>query len=466
VVADNDVSKRRVQARRVPIYRQLYFWVLIAIALGAVFGVVAPDQAADMKWLSDLFIKLITVVIAPTIFCTIVVGITGLGNLAKAGGLVLRALAYFLAMTLLALTIGLVVVNTFKPGAGLNLALDPADAKGTLEAAHEVEGTGVTAFLSSFVPDSFLSAFIDGHLIQVIVLAVLVAVAVSAMGPAGHRVVSALDTTSKVMFGLIRVVMYFAPVGAFGGMAFTVGRYGEQVLGRLALFMVTFYLTCVIFVLVVLGAVCWVSGFNVVKFIRLIKDELVIAFGACSSESVLPRMLVKLEAAGAQKSVVGLTIPTGYSFNLDGTCIYLTMGAMFIAQATGTPLTLGQQLGLLAFMLISSKGAAGVTGAGLVTLAASLQAYGDLIPIAGIALIVGIDRFMAEARAVINLTGNGIATMVIARWQGALDRERFRQVLDNPRLIDTEALLQGRADSPAEKIDDSAAVAVSAERPR
>jgi aerobic C4-dicarboxylate transport protein len=230
--------------------------------------------------------------------------------------------------------------------------------------------------------------------------------------------------------------------------------------------MVTFYLTCVIFVLVVLGAVCWVSGFNVVKFIRLIKDELVIAFGACSSESVLPRMLVKLEAAGAQKSVVGLTIPTGYSFNLDGTCIYLTMGAMFIAQATGTPLTFGQQLGLLAFMLISSKGAAGVTGAGLVTLAASLQAYGDLIPIAGIALIVGIDRFMAEARAVINLTGNGIATMVIARWQGALDRERFRQVLDNPRLIDTEALLQGRADSPAEKIDDSAAVAVSAERPR
>jgi aerobic C4-dicarboxylate transport protein len=295
---------------------------------------------------------------------------------------------------------------------------------------------------------------------------VLVAVAVSAMGPAGQRVVSALDTTSKVMFGLIRVVMYFAPVGAFGGMAFTVGRYGEQVLGRLALFMVTFYLTCVIFVLVVLGAVCWVSGFNVVKFIRLIKDELVIAFGACSSESVLPRMLVKLEAAGAQKSVVGLTIPTGYSFNLDGTCIYLTMGAMFIAQATGTPLTFGQQLGLLAFMLISSKGAAGVTGAGLVTLAASLQAYGDLIPIAGIALIVGIDRFMAEARAVINLTGNGIATMVIARWQGALDRERFRQVLDNPRLIDTEALLQGRADSPAEKIDDSAAVAVSAERPR
>lgn len=428
------------RARR-PFYKHLYVWVLVSIALGIAFGLVAPDQAANMKWLADLFVNLVKIVIAPLIFTTVVVGIAGMGNLAKAGGIALRTIGYFMTMTILALALGLVAINVLQPGAGLNMQVSAGTAQATLDKAHSAGEGGVEGFVLSLVPESFMSAFVDGQLIQVLLLAILVAVGISFMGRRGESIVKALDAVAHVLFGVIRVIMYAAPVGAFGGMAFTVGKYGDKVLGNLAQLMGTFYLTCVVFILGVLGLVSWLAGFSVFKMIRLIKDELLIVLGTSSSETVLPRLLAKLEAAGADKSVVGLTVPTGYSFNLDGTMIYLTMGAIFIAQATGRDVPLGTQIALLLFMMITSKGAAGVTGAGLVTLAASLTAFGDTIPAVGIALIVGIDRFMSEARALTNLIGNAVATMVIARWQGALDMERFREVLDDPSLIDVEALM-------------------------
>ncbi|MBW4720039.1 C4-dicarboxylate transporter DctA [Saccharothrix obliqua] len=431
---------------RKPIHKHLYFWVLVSIVLGVVVGYAFPAQASGMKWLADLFVALVKVVIAPTIFCTVVVGIAGLGNLAKAGGLALRTILYFTAMTALALTIGLLVVNLVQPGHhGPPIPINDEAAAKTLAEAKTAE-TGVTGFVLSLVPKSFVGAFTDGQLIQVLLVAVLVAVAVGGMGRAGERVVSALDTVAKVMFGVIRIVMYAAPVGAFGGIAYTIGKFGGTILGKLAWLMGSFYATCLLFVLVVLGGVALGAGFSIIKLLRYLKDELLIVLGTSSSESVLPRMLVKLEAAGADRSVVGLTIPTGYSFNLDGTCIYLTMGAIFIAQATGHDVGLGTQIGLLLFMLLASKGAAGVTGAGLVTLAASLTAFeaNSAIPAVGIALIVGIDRFMSEARAITNVIGNGVGTLVVARWQGQLDRDRLKEVLNDPSRVDVDHLLDRR----------------------
>lgn len=428
---------------RKPIYKHLYFWVLVSIVLGAAVGFLFPKQASEMKWLADLFVNLVKVVIAPTIFATIIVGIAGLGNLAKAGGLALRTILYFTAMTAAALAIGLIVVNIVQPGHhGGDIQLNADAAQSTLKSASTAE-TGVTGFILSLVPKSFVSAFTDGQLIQVLVVAILVAIAVAGMGERGAKVVSAMDSLAKVMFGVIKIVMYVAPIGAFGGIAYTIGKFGGSVIGKLLWLMGSFYATCILFVIVVLGLVARFAGFNLLKFLRYIKDELLIVLGTSSSESVLPRMLVKLEAAGAQKSVVGLTIPTGYSFNLDGTCIYLTMGAIFIAQATGHDVSIGVQIGLLLFMLIASKGAAGVTGAGLVTLAASLQAFEShsAIPAVGIALIVGIDRFMSEARAITNLIGNGVGTLVVAAWQKALDKDQLRHVLDNPDSVDVDDLL-------------------------
>ncbi len=450
---------------RKPIYKHLYFWVLVSIVLGVIVGYAFPAQASGMKWLADFFIALVKVVIAPTIFCTIVVGIAGLGNLAKAGGLALRTILYFTAMTTAALAIGLIVVNLVAPGHhGASVPLNDAAAEKTLADAATAE-TGVTGFILSLVPKSFIGAFTDGQLIQVLVVAVLVAVAVAGMGKRGEKVVAALDTVAKVMFGVIKIVMYAAPIGAFGGIAYTIGKFGGSILGKLAWLMGSFYATCLLFILVVLGGVSLYAGFSIFKFLRYIKDELLIVLGTSSSETVLPRMLVKLEAAGADKSVVGLTIPTGYSFNLDGTCIYLTMGAIFIAQATGTEVGLGTQIGLLLFMLLASKGAAGVTGAGLVTLAASLSAFeaNSAIPAVGIALIVGIDRFMSEARAITNVIGNGVGTLVVARWQGQLDRDRLREVMDNPSQVDVDALME-RQHSDDEEAGDREAVGAGATR--
>ncbi|MBB5894373.1 C4-dicarboxylate transporter DctA [Kutzneria kofuensis] len=423
-------------ARR-PLYKQLYFWVLAAIALGIVFGLVFPHEAAGSKWLADLFVNLIKVVTAPVIFLTVVVGIASLGNLARAGGLALRTIGYFIVMTIIALAIGLIVVNVLQPGHGLNLHIDPKAADKTIKDAGAA-GEGVTEFILSLVPTSFVGAFTGGQLIQVLVVAILVAIALSTLGERGKPILRAFESLSALMFAVIKAVMYVAPIGAFGGIAYTVGAFGSKILGSLVFLMAAFYLTCVVFIVVVLGLVARWVGFNLFKFLRYISDELLIVLGTSSSETVLPRLMTKLEAAGASRSVVGLTIPTGYSFNLDGTCIYLTMGALFIAQATGHDIGLATQIGLLLFMLLSSKGAAGVTGAGLVTLAASLQAFGTVIPVVGIALIVGIDRFMSEARAITNVIGNGVGSLVVARWQGELDRDRLKQVLDNPSTVDAE----------------------------
>jgi aerobic C4-dicarboxylate transport protein len=428
-------------AIRRPVYRHLYFWVLVSIVAGTAVGLIIPSQAVHLKWLADLFIALVQMVIAPTIFCTVVIGIAGIGSLAKTGKLALRTIAYFTVLTTVALIIGLIAINVIQPGAGLHMTVNPSVAEKTLASARTADSGGVTGFILSMVPTTLVSAFTGRQLIQVLVVAILVAIALSYLGARAAGVVRAIDTLGKVMFAIIKVIMYAAPIGAFGGMAYTVGQYGDKVLGGLAALMGTFYLTCAVFILGVLGSIAWMSGFNILKFIRLIKDELLIVLGTSSSETVLPRMLAKMEAAGAKRSVVGLTIPTGYSFNLDGTCIYLTMGAIFIAQATGAHVPIGTQIGLLAFMLISSKGAAGVTGAGLITLAASLSTFNSPIPAVGIALLVGVDRFMSEARALTNLIGNGVATMVIARWQGDLDRDRFQAVLNDPSLIETDMLL-------------------------
>jgi aerobic C4-dicarboxylate transport protein len=421
-------------ARRKPLYHHLYFWVLLAIVAGAAIGVIAPDFAIGLKPLADGFVKLIRMLIAPIIFTTVVVGVASLGNLTKAGRLGIKALGYFITMTLIALAIGLVVVNVIGPGKGLNVTPDPADAKETLGSLTETP-SGVVPFLLHIIPTTFVGAFADGEIIQVLFIALLSAIALSMLGEAGRGIVAGIDAVGKMIFRIVHIVLYAAPIGALGGMAYTVGKFDIGVLKNLAILMLAFYATCLLFILVVLGGVAAAFGFNILKFIRLIKDELLIVLGTSSSESVLPRIMAKLQNAGADKSVVSLTIPTGYSFNLDGTCIYLTMGAIFIAEATNAKMSIGQQIGLLLLLLLVSKGAAGVTGAGLVTLAAGLQAFGH-VPAVGIALIVGIDRFMSEARALTNLIGNAVATMVIAKWEGARDDERFREVLNNPSLIE------------------------------
>ena len=434
--------------KRKRLYQHLYFWVLLGIALGITFGLTMPEAAAQTKWMADLFIKLVKVVIAPTIFATIVVGIAQMGNLARAGGLALRTVLYFNVTTVFALAIGLVVVNVLKPGAGLDLDLatfDTSGADATLATAAEAGGEGMTSFALNLVPTSFVSAFVDGQLLQVLLIAVLVAVAVTSMGEQATPLVAMLDTFAHVMFGVIRLVMWVAPIGAFGGIAFTIGTNGSAILGSLAAFMGSFWLTCLLFVVLVLGTVCRLAGFSVFRYLRYIRDELLIVLGTSSSETVLPRLMRKMEAAGVPKHVVGMTIPTGYSFNLDGTAIYMAMGAIFIAQAFGIDVPIGTQIALLAFMLISSNGAAGVSGAGLVTLAASLTAFDSVIPVAGIALIVGIDRFMSEGRALTNLAGNGLGTIVIARWTGDLDRDRLRAVLADPGSVDVDELLRDHA---------------------
>lgn len=425
------------------VHTQLWFWVLIGITAGIALGLVAPGVATQTKWLADIFIQMIKVIVGPVIFCTVVVGIASLGDLARAGGLAARALGYFLAATVVALSLGLLAANLVQPGAGFQGAPSPAQLEQAgRQVATGAEGSGLVAFLQDgLFPKSFLGPFVDNAVLQVLVLAVLTACAVSMLAaPLRTRIVGALDATAKVIFGIIKLIMWAAPVAAFGGMAYTVAAFGSSSLASLGLLMVTFWATCAVFVVVVLGAVSAWAGFNVLKLIRLIKDELLIIVGTSSSESVLPRLLTKLESAGASRQTVGMVIPTGYSFNLDGTCIYLTLGALFIIQAGGETLPVGAQIGLALLMVLTSKGAAGVTGAGLVTLAASLQAFGgefftpEAIAV-GIALVIGIDRVMSEGRALTNAIGNSVATLVVARWNGELDRARLRAVLDDPSLV-------------------------------
>jgi aerobic C4-dicarboxylate transport protein len=411
-----------------PFYRTLYFQVLVAIAIGVLLGIAAPHLAVQLKPLGDGFVKLIKMLIAPIIFCTVVSGIAGMEKLrevGKTGGL---ALLYFEAVTTIALIVGLLVVNIAKPGAGLNIDVASLDQHSVAQYVQPGELPGVVDFLLNIIPTTFLDAFAKGDVLQVLLLAVLFGFALHAVGGRASPVFDLIEKTSRVLFAIVAIVMKAAPLGALGAMAFAIGKFGTGALLSLGKLMACFYLTCVLFILLVLGAIARLHGFSILRFIRYIRDELFIVLGTSSSESVLPRMLAKMEALGVQKSAVGLIIPTGYSFNLDGTSIYLTLAAVFIAQATNTPLDLTHQLTLLAVLLLASKGAAGVTGSGFIVLAASLSTVGH-VPVVGLALILGIDRFMSEARALTNLIGNGVATIVVGKWCGQLNEEQLHAQL-------------------------------------
>jgi aerobic C4-dicarboxylate transport protein len=424
-----------------PWWRHLYAQVLVAITIGVLLGHFYPATAVEMRPLGDGFIKLIKMLIAPIIFCTVVHGIASMSDMRKVGRVGLKALIYFEVMTTIALIIGLVVVNLLQPGAGMHVNAANIDARAVQTYTQSAGQQSVVGHLMHIIPNTVVGAFAEGEILQVLLFAVLFAFGLHALGERGQFLLHVIDQVAQVFFRIVGYVMRLAPIGAFGAMAFTIGRYGLSTLVSLAQLMLSFYATCLLFIVVVLGTVAWWSGFSIFKFIRYIKEELLIVLGTSSSESVLPRMLAKMENLGADKSVVGLVIPTGYSFNLDGTCIYLTMAAIFLAQATDTPMSLGQQLGLVAVLLLTSKGAAGVTGSGFIVLAATLASVGS-VPVASIALILGVDRFMSEARALTNLVGNGVATIVVARWEGALDQARMRAHLDR----ETEE----EADSPEE----------------
>lgn len=410
-------------------FRLLYVQVLVAIALGIAVGAIWPDLGVKLKPLGDAFIRLIKMAVAPVIFCTITGGIARMGDLKSFGRLGARTLIYFEVVSTLALAVGLVVGRLVQPGRGFDVdpaTLDPSVAAGYAEkAAH---GEGLADYLLHLIPETFFGAFAEGELLQVLVIAILTGLACSRMGEFGHRVAGVLDEVARVFFGIIGVVVRLAPVGAFGAMGFTIGKYGLAALVNLGGLVATFYLTSLLFVLVVLGAIAALSGFSILKFIAYIREELLIVLGTSSSESVLPQMIHKLQRLGAGRTTVGLVIPTGYSFNLDGTNIYMTLATLFLAQATNTPITLGQELVILAVAMLTSKGASGVTGAGFITLAATLAVVPD-IPIAALALLVGVDRFMSECRALTNLVGNGVATLVVARWEGDLDRETLAREL-------------------------------------
>jgi aerobic C4-dicarboxylate transport protein len=434
------------------LYTQLWFWVLVAIAAGTVFGLVAPDSAEKAKWLADAFIQIIQAITGPVIFVTVVMGIASIGSLTRAGGLAARALTYFFVMTIVALALGLIVGNLVEPGSGFDGKPDEAARASAEEEIGQAGAQGVVPFITDHVlPTSFVQPFVENEILRILVLGIITAAAISLLADAERKkVVGVFEVAARIVFGVIRIVMWAAPLGAFGGMAYTVAVFGSASLANLGLLLVTFWGTCAIFVFGVLGLVARFTGFSILRFIRMIRDELLIIVGTSSSETVLPRLLAKLEAAGASRQTVGMVIPTGYSFNLDGTCIYLTMGALFIVQAAGESLSIGQQIALAALMIVTSKGAAGITGAGLVTLVASLQAFGgtfftpDAIAV-GIALVVGIDRIMSEGRALTNCIGNGVATMVVAKWQGELDEERFQAALRDPRSVEeaTERALRG-----------------------
>jgi aerobic C4-dicarboxylate transport protein len=413
-----------------PLYRSLYFQVIIAIIAGVLLGFFAPHTGEAMKPLGDAFIKLIKMIIAPIIFCTVVVGIAGMEDMKKVGKTGGLALLYFEIVSGLALVVGLLIVNVVQPGAGMNVDPKTLDAKAvaTVTSGRKMEST--TEFLINIIPSTVVDAFAKGEILQVLLFALMFGFALHAFGGRGTLIFDFVEKISHVFFGIVGIIMKVAPIGAFGAMAFTIGKYGIGSMVSLGMLMITFYATCLVFIFVVLGLIARFHGFGVWKLIKYLKEELFIVLGTSSSEAALPRVMVKLENLGAKKSVVGLVIPTGYSFNLDGTSIYLTLAAVFIAQATNTPLDLTHQLTLLAVLLLTSKGAAGVTGSGFIVLAATLSAVGH-VPVAGLALILGIDRFMSEARALTNFIGNAVATLVVARWTNELDRSRMRRVLDN-----------------------------------
>jgi aerobic C4-dicarboxylate transport protein len=427
------------------IYHHLYFQVLTAIAVGVLLGHFYPETGVDMKPLGDGFIKLIKMIIAPIIFCTVVTGIAGMEDMKKVGRVGVKALLYFEIVSTLALAIGLLVVSVIQPGAGMNADVSKLDTRALENFTAKAQSHGTVDFLINIIPNTVVEAFAKGDILQVLFFSILFGFALSMLGPRGKVVFNLIDEVAHVLFGVVGIIMKAAPIGAFGAMAFTIGKFGLGSLSKLGMLMGSFYLTCLLFIFIVLGAIAKLCGFSIFKFIKYIKEELLIVLGTSSSESVLPRMMAKLENLGCSKSVVGLVIPTGYSFNLDGTSIYLTMAAVFVAQATNTRLTLVQTLTILGVLLLSSKGAAGVTGSGFITLAATFAAV-PTIPVAGLALILGVDRFMSEARALTNLIGNGVATMVVSRWERELDKNRMSRVLNKESEAEAdepEAILEG-----------------------
>jgi len=427
------------------IYQHLYFQVLTAIAMGVLLGHFYPDTAEAMKPLGDGFIKLIKMIIAPIIFCTVVTGIAGMEDMKKVGRVGVKALLYFEIVSTLALAIGVLVVSVIQPGAGMNADVSKLDTRALETFTAKAQSHGTVDFLINIIPNTVVEAFAKGDVLQVLFFSILFGFALSMLGPRGKVVFNLIDEVAHVLFGVVGIIMKAAPIGAFGAMAFTIGKFGLGSLSKLGMLMGSFYLTCLLFIFIVLGAIAKLCGFSIFKFIKYIKEELLIVLGTSSSESVLPRMMAKLENLGCSKSVVGLVIPTGYSFNLDGTSIYLTMAAVFVAQATNTRLTLVQTLTILGVLLLSSKGAAGVTGSGFITLAATFAAV-PTIPVAGLALILGVDRFMSEARALTNLIGNGVATMVVSRWERELDKDRMWRVLNKENEAEAEepeAILEG-----------------------
>jgi aerobic C4-dicarboxylate transport protein len=413
---------------RPPFWRSLYAQVLLAIVLGILLGYFEPAFAAQLKPLGDAFIKLVKMVIAPVIFLTVVTGIAGLRDLGDLGRVATKTFAYFLTLSTLALIIGLIVANVVQPGTGMHIAPAALDVSHITEYAAKAHDQTITAFLTNIIPTTLVSALAEGEILQVLFVAILFGIALSLSGDRAQPVTDLLERLTAVVFRLVGILMRAAPIGAFGAMAFTIGKFGVGTLANLAGLMACFYLTSLAFVLIILGAVGAASGFSILRLIAYLKDELLLVLGTSSSESALPNLIAKMENAGCDKSIVGLVVPTGYSFNLDGTNIYMTLAALFIAQACDVHLSIGQQISLLLVAMISSKGAAGVTGAGFITLAATLSIVPS-VPVAGMALILGIDRFMSECRSLTNFVGNAVATVVISRWEGALDRDRLRAAL-------------------------------------
>jgi aerobic C4-dicarboxylate transport protein len=430
-------SAGRAPAVHHPWYSVLYIQVLIAILIGVLVGYFYPTAGVALKPLGDGFISLIRMMIAPVIFCTVVHGIASMGDLKKVGRVGGKTLLYFEIVSTFALAIGLIIGEIVQPGAGFNI--DPAalDAKQVASYVTRAKEDGIVAHLLGIIPDSFFGALGRGDLLQVLLVAILSGFAISRLGPLGEKISGVIDAMAKIFFGIIRMIVRVAPIGAFGAMAFTVGAFGVGSLWKLVELILTFYATSIIFVLLVLGTIARIAGFSILRFIAYIKDELLIVLGTSSSETVLPHMIQKMERLGASKSVVGLVIPTGYSFNLDGTNIYMTLATLFLAQATNTHLTIWQELGILGIAMITSKGASGVTGAGFVTLAATLAIVPD-IPIQSLALLLGIDKFMSECRALTNLIGNGVATIVISRWEGELDPVKLHETMAHPITIGEE----------------------------
>ncbi|ALV05688.1 dicarboxylate/amino acid:cation symporter [Roseateles depolymerans] len=415
----------------VPFYKQLYVQVVVAIVIGVLLGYFEPKYGVALKPLGDAFIKLVKMIIAPVIFLTIVTGIASMTHLKSVGRVFGKAMVYFLFFSTLALIVGLVVAHVVQPGAGMNVNvadLDQKEVRGYVDKTHELT---ITGFLMDIIPKSLLGSLSDGNILQTLFVAVLFGVALSLSGERGRPVLTFMESLTVPVFRLVHILMRAAPIGALGAMAFTIGKYGVAALVNLAWLVGSFYITALLFVLVILGLVARLCGFSVLKLIRYLKAELLLVLGTSSSESALPSLMEKMEKAGCEKTVVGLVVPTGYSFNLDGTNIYMTLAALFIAQATNTELTLGHQISLLLVAMLSSKGAAGVTGAGFITLAATLSVVPE-VPVAGMALILGVDRFMSECRSLTNFIGNAVATVVVSKWEGALDMKKLQEALNSP----------------------------------